>query len=195
MYYAVNNTIDDLGPVVSGYHEPVSAAELYDHLQLNCGLEVVETQLQQFITAARLQFENDTDGRILQPTLFHQHLTLWPKVIELQRGPVIDVEQVAYFDVNDDEQLLEAQADISSVPGLVWATTYPAVSTNKMRPITVVFTAGYETAIPEDIRLAILLLAGTYYEYREAYGSVDLKALPMGWQAITDKYKTGLKGF
>lgn len=193
-------TSDIIEVVTEPAGEPVTAQELYDHLKLNCGLSAVEDQLEQFITAARQQFEFSTDGRIVLATTFRQHLTEWPKIIRLQRGKVTSVTEVTYHDQDDQEQELDDYlTDLTGVPALVYVPNqdYPQVSTDKLRPISVEFVAGWPNAeaVPADVKLAILLLAGHWYERREAYAEVNLSEVPMGFQRVANKYRTGLIGF
>ena len=195
-FMQTNNIVVDMGPAYSPSTEPVTAQELYDHLMLNVGLVAVQTQLEGFVTAARQQFEFSTDGRIVVPTVFHQHLTEWPDVIRLARGPVLEVSAVAYYDGDDVVQELDAEADLSSVPALVYSPTftYPSLSTTKPRPITVEYVAGMET-VNADIKLAILLLASHWYLNREACADTDKKEVPMGFMRVANKYRTGVQGW
>lgn len=192
-----NNIISEVGPAGSD-SEPVTAQELYDHLQLNCGLAAVQTQLEDFITSARLAFEVESDGRIVIPTVYTQHLTEWPDsgVIRLQRGPVQEVASVTYYDEDDTLQELDAEADLTGTPAIVYTSTfsYPALSTTKVRPVTVEFTAGMDT-VPADIKLAIKLLAAHWYLQREAFSDTEKKEVPMGFARVCDRYKTGLRGW
>lgn len=192
-----NNVVKDLGPIASGWDEPVTVEELASHLRINTSDE--QSELEAYITVARQMFELHTDGRVCLPTLFEQYLTDWPDVIRLHRGPVVELTSVEYYDTDDDLQTLaDCQLDDSSTPGLVYLSTfsYPALSAQRPRPIVVSFTAGYSSisTVPTDIKLAIKLLAGHYYNNREATLTDDLKDLPFGFQAVANKYKLCVEG-
>lgn len=192
-------TTDIIEEVTGPDEEPVTPAELASHLRLNTG-EAEYDQLEVFITAARQQFEFSTDGRTVLPTTFRQHLTDWPEVIRLQKGKVTEVVSVTYFDEEDQEQELEGyQTDLTGIPALVYLPdgNYPALSPNKLRPITVEFIAGWESAedVPQDVKLAIMLLAGLHYDNRESHQEQELKEVPMGFQRVCNKYRTGIVGW
>lgn len=190
------NVVVDLGPVASGWDEPITVAELKAHLRLNTSAE--DDLLELYISTARQQFEHSTDGRICVPSLYEQHLTEWPEVIRLCRGPVTEVTSVAYY--NQDDELTDLEdftTDLATTPALVsyYPTfSWPAVSQQRIRPIIVSFTAGF-TEVPSDVRLAIKLLAAHYYANRESHLVDDLKELPFGFGAIARRYGTGLNGF
>ena len=195
------NIVVELGPADSGVSECVTTQELYDHLSLNTGLSAVEDLLARDIKAAHKQFEFHTDGRILLPTAFAQHLTAWPKTaIQLHRGAVLEVTSVTYYDDNDEEQeLADAVAELASIPALVYTPTFtwPTLSTRRLRPITVEFVAGWESpeAVPADVKVGILELAGRYYLQREAYSEVKYNEVPMSFERFCAQYRTGLSGW
>ena len=201
MQNQVNNTIVEVGPADSGPAECVTPQELYDHLNLNCGLAAVQSQLAEFITVARMQFEADTDGRAVMPTIYEQHLTGWPdKAIRLERGRVTELTSVKYYDPEEDEQTLEdVVVDVSGVPALVYLTEggWPATSLTQPRPITIEFIAGWASVadVPADVKLAIKIMAGSFYSQRENYGETDFKIFPAGFARVCDRYRTGIKGY
>lgn len=184
--------------------EPVSAEELHEHLSLNVALNAVEDLLNVYITAAREQFETMTDGRIVNETVFTQHMTCFPhcpdEPVKLYRGDVLSVDSITYYDADDELQTLEDyETDLTGIPALITKSDgFPSVSTTKLKPITITFTAGFlqDSAhdVPQSVRLAILLLAAHYYTTREAFGEVDLKEVPMGFKHLCAKWKTGLGG-
>lgn len=177
--------------------EPVDAEELAAFLDLNVDVEDVEDLLDEFLTAAREMFEALTDGRIVVPTTFVQHLPGFPcGRIELMRGKVLSVSSVTYTDPNGDDQELEDwTADTTGIPALVCppSSGWPNTSTTKPRPVSVEFVAGWEVP-PKSVRFAIKSLAGHYYQQREAFGTVDYKEVPGHFKQFCDNYKTGLGG-
>lgn len=92
--------------------------------------------------------------------------------IELLRGPVIEVDSVEYIDEAGDTQTADAElyfTDLMSRPawivlntGQVWPATMAGVNM-----VSITYTAGM-TAVPDDLKHAILLLIGHWYQNREA---------------------------
>ena len=172
--------------------EPITVAKLKARLRLNDASE--DDSLAEFITASRELFELTT-GRAILPTTFRQFSTAFP--VKLQRGKVISVSSVTYYDPTDTLQTLtgwslDNAAPVASV--YLPNATYPALSTKRTRPILVEFVAGWATvgAVPQTIKEAITLLASHYYANREAFRDGSLEELPIGWNAICDQYSTGL---
>lgn len=92
-------------------------------------------------------------------------------------------------------------ADLSTPPARVTLAGIPAaVATAAGVPVSPVgyveYTAGWPTAgaVPPLVRTALMLLAGHWYEHREAYREGALAELPMGWRRVVDRYRTGLSG-
>ena len=183
-------TIETITPPAT---EPVSVAELKDHLHMNHDDE--DTQLAQFITSARELFESWT-GRAVHPTGFRQHVPYLNSRIYLMRAPVTAITAVKYYDAEDQLQTASGYyTDRISTPASVWFQSYPVTSPTITPKAFVEFTAGWdEAAVPEGVKLAIKLLAGHYYDHREAFGTDNLTALPMGFRSVCDQYKTGLIG-
>ena len=192
-------TNDIIEVVTEPAGEPVSLDELKGHLRLNSGT-AEDAELSVYITSARQQFEFSTDGRIVLPTTFRQHLTTFPDIIRLQRGKVTSVTSVKYYDDDNVEQTLSGYSvDLTGIPALVYDPDldYPAVSEAMTRPVTVEFVAGWPNvaAVPADVKLAIMLLAGHYYEQRSGFEDANLNEVPMGFQRVCNKYRTGHQGW
>ena len=176
--------------------EPLTLEETKQHLAvtLSSGDEMIE----HLIKAARRQAETYT-ARALITQVWELDLDRFPVwVIELPRPPLTSVESIAYIDSAGRTETLAAEnyrVDRKSEPGRitpaygrVWPTTR-AVTT----AVTVRFTAGYGAAgsrVPEDIRQAMLLLVGSFYEYREdiVVGETAVR-LPRGAEALLNPYR------
>lgn len=110
--------------------------------------------------------------------------------------PAISVDEIRYIDAAGAQQVLassEYQVDTFSSParlmpayGVSWPTTRSV-----MNAVQVDFTVGY-SAIPADIRAALLLLIGHLYENREAVviGTISTP-LPFGVDSILERYRVG----
>lgn len=127
--------------------------------------------------------------------------TAWPGTIEIPLGPVQSVASIVYTDTDGQPQTLDPEhykllahhqpAVIARAPGAVW----PAVHRG-LDAVTITFVAGFgaaATAIPADLRAALLLMVGHLYATREAAGPVRHET-PLGYAAIVERYRCGRFG-
>lgn len=137
------------------------------------------------IKAATQQVEEETTRQLINAT-WRQSLPHWPTRhggrIELRRPPVREIISVTYLDTSGVRQTLDGSRyllDAASPNRPGWL--YPAYNTSwpdaRSQPgsIQVTFVAGYGAAAancPETARQAIQLLAGHWFENREAVGKV-----------------------
>ena len=124
--------------------------------------------------------------------------------ILLPVSPVVGVTSVTYYDTDGTSQTTDAYLLQDGDQAHLWPSagaTWPDTDTNRLHPVTVVFTAGYDgtadspvdrSNIPESLRHAMLLHIGHMYENREAVivGSNSIKpvTLPMGYDALVEPY-------
>lgn len=175
--------------------EPITVAELKANQRLNLG-DSEDSELSRYITAARELFEKMA-GRAVLPTQFRQHLAELSGPIPLIRGHVLSVQSVTYYDADDELQTLTGwNLDTAEVPAVVYLPDedYPALSTKRRRPAYVEFTCGWANSgtVPAAVKVAILLMAGHYYRFREALTDAPAKELPYGFRAVCDLFGTGL---
>lgn len=172
--------------------------------------------------AAMNTFERMTDGRIILQTTFRENFHTWQELspmlmywphhyphyglpsnkwqpLRLTKAPVSAISSFKYYDTNDVQQTLTGYvSDVTGTPALLRLTgSLPALSQNKLRPISVTYTAGAATVdnVPDDIVLAVKQLVAHWYWNREAYQDVDYKDLPMGFGHFCSFYHTGNRGF
>lgn len=108
------------------------------------------------------------------------------EVIELPRAPVQSIAAVEYLDEDDVLQTIPASdyvldadsepARVFPIPDATWPATSPRPDAVRVR-----FVAGYPSAadVPARASLAVLMLAGHWYENREATGEGS-GVLPLG---------------
>jgi uncharacterized phiE125 gp8 family phage protein len=177
-----------------------TTAELKAQVRLTHDSE--DTLLDRLIAAATRHVENRLRRALITQT-WRLTLDEWPcqmngeTVIYVPRPPLIAVSGITYLDGEGDEQTLatsEYVVDTESHPGRItpaygesWPTIY-----DQINAIKVTHTAGYGAAassVPEDIRHAVLLLAGHWYENREAYlvGTIG-KELELAFESLCDPY-------
>ena len=176
--------------------EPLTLEEAKAHLRVQNAAG--DALIGRLIKAARHWAETYTARALITQT-WELGLDRFPVgEIEVPRPPLKSVESITYIDSVGGTQVLAAgkyRVDADSEPGRItpvqggaWPTTR-AVTT----AVTVRFTAGYGAAgshVPEDIRQAMLLLVGSFYEHREdiVVGETAVR-LPRGAEALLNPYR------
>lgn len=182
-----------LSVVTAATEGPVTRDQAKVHCRVDTGAD--DTYIDALIAAATTYAERFTRRTLVSQTL-ELRLDSWPHVIELP-PPVTSVASVKYVDLDGVEQTLSASlydVDTYSSPARVvpaYGETWPtARATNNA--IVVQFVAGYASgsAVPAEIRQAVLLMVAHWYENREpaVTGSVvnkipwSAETLLRGWQ-------------
>lgn len=180
-------SIQQLDPPID---QCVTVAELADHLRLNTDAE--NDMLAIYLAAAIDMFQRCSNLQLNTAT-WALYLADWADPIYIPRGPVQVISSIVYTDLDDNEQpYTDYVADLTRPVPTITPGEQPS---NK--GITITFDAGFPQAeggyggnqVPDLIRLGILLLAAAYYENRESMTDLNLRELPMGFQAIVDIYK------
>jgi uncharacterized phiE125 gp8 family phage protein len=176
--------------------EPVSVAELKEHARIDHGHE--DARLASLITTARLMVEKDTRRKLCTQTVILS-LDYLPSYLVPDILPIQSISGITYYDANNTLQTLAAatyEADLYAEPilirpafGQTWPTTY-----DRFGAVLVTMVAGYgaASAVPEDAKQAILLLASHWVENREAVltGTIS-KEIELSYTALTDRLKWG----
>lgn len=158
---------------------PVSVAELKDHLSINT--DDIDSLLESYILTATSYVESAIDV-----CLMVQQWEEWYDCfadddrITLNKRPVVSIDQIKYFDEDNEVQFLDLDlihaVSPSFLPSFIqlrdgesWPSTYTRPDAVQIR-----YTAGYSAEgssasgeVPEMLRQAIRLLAGSYYSNRE----------------------------
>ena len=182
--------------VTAPAEEPVALESAKRHLGVD--LTADDDMIGRLVAAARLQAESYL-GRALITQVWDLHLDRFPVwTIDLPRPPLQSIESVSYVDADGATRTLPAeryQVDTASAPGRItpaYGQTWPATRA-VANAVTVRFKAGYgdgATDVPEDIRQALLLLVGSFYEHREdLVAGPAPTALPRGAMALLHPYR------
>lgn len=176
--------------------EPVSVAEAKLHLRVDVADD--DALIGALVQAGREVVESRT-GRALITQTWDVFWDGWPAgdVMELPLPPLQSVTSVTYFDTEGTEATLGTASywvDTSSTPGRVVlydGSTWPSTALRASNGVKVRMTAGYGTAgtaTPARLRAAVNLLAGHWYENREAVVVTGAQAveLPFAVKALTD---------
>ncbi len=181
---------------VSPTVEPVSVAELKEHARIDHGHE--DARLASLITTARLMVEKDTRRKLCTQTVILS-LDYLPSYLVPDILPIQSISGITYYDGNNALQTLASttyEADLYAEPviirpafGQTWPTTY-----DRFGAVLVTMVAGYgaASAVPEDAKQAILLLASHWVENRESVltGTIS-KEIELSYTALTDRLKWG----
>jgi uncharacterized phiE125 gp8 family phage protein len=173
--------------------EPLAAADLRRHLNITATAE--DPHLEALLLAARQLAEQQ-----LAMYLCRQTVTLtmdrfpWGRTVQLARAPVAAVTSIQYRDDADALQTVDTAdywVDLDSRPARVEVKVAWPIPLE--RPAAVRFTLSMGYADPEDIpqpiRQALLMIAGHWYEQREAASEVQLRTVPIGADRLLSAYR------
>lgn len=163
--------------VVEPALEPVSLDELKQHLRITGDED--DLLLDAYIRGARRHIETRL-GRTIHATTWEVNLERWtarPTALPMAT-PLLEIQWIRYRTEEDQTLTVDPSiytADLYSIPGRVRLAphqSWPSDALWPMAPITIRYRAGMTgsppTDAPEQVRIAMLLLIGSWYENREA---------------------------
>lgn len=182
--------VDDLSnPDGTTYSSDDAALAMY----LAAALDHIETETrQQLLTRS---FTRTLDGFPGQHSFERRHPIAFDRdgrqTITLPKPPLQRVSTVQYLDATGTLQTLSPSSyvvDASQKPGRIVLRpgySWPATD-GSAGCVQISFTAGYDGAAdcPNILKQSILLLAGTWYEFREDTVALRISTIPIGVQAI-----------
>lgn len=180
---------------------PLTAADLRDRLRIDTTSE--DALLDEFLAAAAASIEGpDAVGLALMTQTWTLTLDAWAREIALPGWPVTGVSEIRYFDAAGDQLVLDHAAAFRLVAGSDPARLVrrPGVSLPALMPgpgvVEIDYTLGRALAADVDPGLvtALALLAGHYYENREATTPAPVKELPLGVEHILARFRRGVVG-
>jgi uncharacterized phiE125 gp8 family phage protein len=172
--------------------------EMKDHLRLGIGFAddalqdgLIESQLRAAMAAIEGRI-----GKMLFRRRFLWVLDCWRDTEQaLPVAPVASIVSVTLVDAVGGEVVV-APTSYRLIPDLqrprlaALGASLPTIPTDGM--VKVVFDAGFGTAwgdLPVDLRQAVLLLAGEYYEHRHDDGA-QAAGLPFGVVTLIERWRT-----
>lgn len=177
---------------------PVTVAEAKAHLRIDHNDD--DSLIETIIQAAAGQIDGPYGaGLILSPQDWELSLDGFPSLIELPLWPVTAIKVIEYTDADGDLQILDPSVyvfDLSSNPARIardYNKQWPIVR-RVLSNVRIEFTAGFDT-VPADLKQALLLLIGHWYENRDAaiIGTIAADT-PFAFNAIIDRYRVGAFG-
>jgi uncharacterized phiE125 gp8 family phage protein len=153
--------------------EPVTVADAADHLRVDFSDDdaLIASQLQ----AAREYAETFTRRAFITRT-YDLWFDEWPSFpLLLPHPPLQSVTSIKYYDEDDTEATWAATnylVDAYSTPGRIVEKSDAdsvSVTLREANAVKVTFVAGYgsASAVPEQLKAAMLLMTGDLYEHRE----------------------------
>lgn len=172
--------------------EPISLSEAKLHCRVDGDAE--DAKLTALIVAARSMAENQT-CRALVTQQWTQMFDAFPMAaIAIDKSPLISVQSVKYYDAAGVLQTLSASTytvHTSGIVGLVAPiarSSWPETQARR-EAVEIAFTAGFgnATAVPQEIKLYMLLQIAHWYKNREAAGET-MDSLPFV-DTLLDPYR------
>lgn len=194
---------------------PASEPVLVEDVKLNSRIDsdADDALIAELITSARTHAENYMDRSILPQTwrlvldsfpglcsvgsqLVQRPYSLPDNAILFGKTPVTGVTSIKYLDMSatlqtwdPSQYTVEASGDlcrITPIFGQIYPITLPQIGA-----VQVNFTAGWPTvaAVPMPIIRAIKMLAGYWYNTREAVTGQNLRVVPHGIEALLGMYQ------
>ena len=173
--------------------EPLTVAEVKQHLRVDTDDQ--NALIQRLIGAVRRKVESETARPLLTQT-WEWVADRWPSGgIRLPMAPIASITNVKYVDSTGalgTWSSSEWQADLESLPvrivpapGYCWPTLRQQLAAVRVR-----FVAGYgaATAVPEDIKAAMLMIIGHLYEHREDVSDFQVHQVPRAAEWLLAPY-------
>jgi uncharacterized phiE125 gp8 family phage protein len=194
--------------VIAPTDEPLTLDEVREHLRI-VGTDQ-DNYLARLIAAARSRAERITKRALITQT-WRVTLDEFPEWFDIPKAPLQSVLTINYLDgdgatvalydssspqVGIADFVIDTQSDPARVL-LAYGITWPAPVV-QANAVSLTFEAGYgdhAEDVPEDLRLAMLLMIGHWFEHREsvagsdAGGGTDLKDVPQSSMWILEDYR------
>jgi len=173
--------------------EPVTAAQLKEHLHYTASDQ--DDRIAALISAARQAVESETDRALFTQT-WVLSLDAFPSVIVAPRPPLQSVTSIQYYDTSGTQQTLDSeqyQVDTACEPGRIAPARnceWPSTDPETLGAVTVTYVAGWDDAddIPDELKHAIKLIAGHWFENIQGVADVSLKQVPFAIRTLLNHW-------
>ena len=157
---------------------------------------------------AAISFFQDRTGQIVAPTLAEYRLDEWPcEDIRVPYVPVREVRFVKYVNEAGDEVTYSApnwsweRTDDGAL--ITWSqlATIPATHLTQRGVIRIQFLAGYDIpgdsgsdvdpayTLPEDMKIALLMLTSHWYDMRGLTTSEAVNSVPVAFETLMNRFR------
>ena len=179
---------------------PVEKAITVDQVKSYCGVDHAfhDAMIATLIGAVSKYLDGPSGilGRAILQQTWLLELESWPSRIHLPLEPVSSVA-VSWLDAEGVEAILDASsyqlvAGPAVQPFIEWEAdaALPQLS-GQMYPVRVVIAAGAADAasVDDGLKQAMIMLAGHWYDHREAVVAQATSELPLGISALLARYR------
>lgn len=178
--------------------EPVTVAEIKSRLRIDGGYD--DTLLASYGIAARRLIEAYTGCRMM-PRTEKLLLDRFPPVKQLliPAAPISAITAITYFDQDDNPTVFASSMYVTDTRGpigmvaLKYGVIWPILGSLR-RPVNAVevsFASGYTDAdcVPDELKHAVALLAGHFYENREETTMLKVEQIPLGIRHVVKPHR------
>lgn len=176
--------------------EPVALADARLHLRVDTTDD--DSFISSLITTSRLQVEAAL-GLGLMTQIWLLQADCWPLngLVELPLRPVQSVDEIRVLDADGNATVLDSisyAVDLNSDrPRIASRTGYWPIPGARLNGIEIEFSVGFgaeSSAVPDDIRQALLLLIAHWYEHRGLEpGDTNPTSIPNAISSLLTPYK------
>lgn len=172
--------------------EPVSLGEAKAFLRLDSDAE--DGLLVTLIAAARLHIES-VSGRALLRQTWRLVLDGWPaeRVVSLPVTPLISIEAVTAFDEQGDDHAVPVGQFLTEPERLLLPASVDGMPELRERlGLEIDYVAGFGEAadVPPDLKQALLVLVGHWFENRDSVLVAGAGAvIPFGFDRLVASYR------
>lgn len=151
---------------------PIDLATVKAHLRLPSSYTAEDTMLQSYLEAAVKTAEDRTNRALMEQT-WRATIDKFPKLIRVNKTPLIEVTSVKYYDPDGSLQTLSSDNYIVDSDGEPWriipapGISFPSTQ-DRVNAVVITFKAGYSSAalVPKNIIAGILLIVDDLWKNR-----------------------------
>lgn len=168
--------------------EPVLLATAKAHLRVPLADTSEDTLIEAYIRAAR-QWVEEFTGHIISPRSFVERFDAWGDYLVLYTQPVTAIASITYDSADDDQAAFTDFAwSLGQHPMRIYPTSsFPSLRSNGY--ITVTYTAGYATGVPDALIQAVLLLIGHFFSTRSGVSIDSPDEVPLAVRSLCTPYR------
>jgi len=177
--------------------EPITLEEMKAHLRVDINND--DSLIAALIKAAREYAENFTGLALITQT-WKMVMDSFPSCneISLLHPPLQKVESIKYTTAEGIEKTVAASdylLDTASLPGRIVLKDGKSWASDKLidaNGVAILYKAGFGdngTFVPEGIKMAMKLMVGNFYEYRESFSEKKIEELPTTVDTLLYPYR------
>jgi uncharacterized phiE125 gp8 family phage protein len=168
---------------------PIEFEEVKTHLRIDGTDE--DDYIQALIIAATKYCENFQRRAYVTQT-WELWIDEWPEYFSIPLPPLVSVTSIDYYNTSDVKATVSSAdyfVDTKSEPGRIvlnYSKSWPSTTLRPTNGICVTYICGYGYSdnVPQNIKQAILLLIGHWFENRESSTDKPLSQIPLAVESL-----------